>query len=226
VKRRRGNYRQRPVEAPDPEVVARVERLFDRLDHLASGDTQAPLPAVDQARRAEAREAATDAAIRTGRGRLLQESRRAAREVALRRFGSRVFRPTWVGLNWGQSMGTVEDRVAMAEVFDDAAIGAVITDIEPDLAADLLSGLEALESIAGGAAEQSFELALRRRPFVTRAYALWFVFGLIATALGALGDLGPVGLLIGTTIVVLVVLAAVRNLAPRPPLDQRHRDGG
>jgi hypothetical protein len=219
MKRRRGRRRQPSPEAADPQVVARVEQLFDRLDRLASGDAQAPRPAVDQDHRAEVREVATEAAIKAGRGRLLADARRAAREVALRRFGSRVFRPTWVGLNWGQSLGTVEDRVAAAEIFDDAAMGAVVADVEPDAAADLLSGLDALESIAGGPPEQSLELALRRRPRPTRAFVALLAAGYIGPFFILLTALGPFGAVAATAIAVAVVVLVISRMAPRPASD-------
>jgi hypothetical protein len=194
-----------------------VEQLFDRLDRLANGDAQAPRPAVDQDHRAEVREVATEAAIKAGRGRLLADSRRAAREVALRRFGSRVFRPTWVGLNWGQSLGTVGDRVAAAEVFDDAAMGAVVADVEPELAAELMSGIDALESMNGGAPEQSLELALRRRSKLTRAFVAFLALGYLGPLFVGLTDLGPLGVIAVTAIGVAIVVVVVRRMAPRPP---------
>jgi hypothetical protein len=219
MKRLRGRRRQPSAEAADPHVVARVEQLFDRLDRLANGDAQAPRPAVDQDHRAEVREVATEAAIKAGRGQLLADSRRAAREVALRRFGSRVFRPTWVGLNWGQSLGTVEDRVAAAEVFDDAAMGAVIADVEPELAAELMSGIDVLESMNGGAPEQSLELALRRRPRPTRAFVALLAAGYIGPFFILLTALGPLGAVAATAIAVALILVVISRMAPRSPSD-------
>ena len=40
-----------------------------------------------------------------------------------------MYQPTWAGLNWGRSLGTIEDRVAVAAAVEDAAIGTVATDV-------------------------------------------------------------------------------------------------
>jgi hypothetical protein len=224
MKARRGSTRRRPhpTERDDPRVVARVEAFFARLDRLGNdGIGQTPVPAADRVRRGEVRDAATAAAIAAGRGQLLEESRRAARELALRRFGSRVFRPTWVGLNWGQSLGTVEDRVAIAEIFDDAATAAVVADIaEPEIAADLLSGLEALESTSPGPPEQSLELALQTRSRFTRALVVVFAFGVIGPILLSMEALGPAGIVGSAVIGVALVMLAISRMAPKLPGDE------
>jgi hypothetical protein len=164
-----------------------VKQFFERLDRLATNALgQSLLPGVDRDRRAAVRDVAAAAAIAAGRRQVLDEVRRTAREIALARFGSRVFRPTWVGLNWGQSLGTVEDRVALAEIFDDAAIGAVAGDlVDEDVAADLWSGLEVLETSAEhGPPEQSFELVLRRAGSPI-ALALLLLAGGVGLAVGS-----------------------------------------
>jgi hypothetical protein len=215
MKARRGSTRRRPhpTERDDPRVVARVEAFFARLDRLGNdGIGQTPVPAADRVRRGEVRDAATAAAIAAGRGQLLEESRR---------FGSRVFRPTWVGLNWGQSLGTVEDRVAIAEIFDDAATAAVVADIaEPEIAADLLSGLEALESTSPGPPEQSLELALQTRSRFTRALVVVFAFGVIGPILLSMEALGPAGIVGSAVIGVALVMLAISRMAPKLPGDE------
>jgi hypothetical protein len=223
MKARRGSARPRPeAERDDPRVVARVEAFFARLDRLGNdGVGQAPVPAADRARRDEVRDAATAAAIAARRGHLLEDSRSAAREVALRRFGSRVFRTTWVGLNWGQSLGTVEDRVAIAEIFDDAAMGAVVADIvQPEIAADLQSGLEALESTSSGPPEQSLELALQTRSRFTRALIVVFAFGVIGPILLSMEALGPAGIVGSAAIGVALVMLVISRMAPKLPGDE------
>jgi hypothetical protein len=232
MKRRRVSPRPhaRP-ESTDPEVGTRIKQFFERLDRLATnGLGQTVLPAADRDRRTEVREIATATAIAAGRRQVLDDVRRAARETALARFGSRVFRPTWVGLNWGQSLGSVEDRVALAEIFDDAAIGAVAGDlVDDDVAADLGSGLEALEANADrGPPEQSLELAIRRRPRFARAFAIWIAFGFVGSSLIGLGQFGYQGLVGATAITVVVILIALAKLAPKAPLDQveSHRREG
>jgi hypothetical protein len=222
MKVRRGSaHRRRPIEPDDPHVLARVEAFFDRLDRLPNdGFSQTPLPAVDRGRQAAVRDVATAAAIAAGRGRLLEDSRRAAREVALRRFGARTFRPTWVGLNWGQSLGTVEDRIAIAEVFDDAATGAVVADlVQPDVAADLRSGLEALESIAPGPPEQSLELALQTRARLTRAIVVLVLVGFIGPILLGMASVGPPGVIAAAAIAVALVVMAISRMAAKVRTD-------
>jgi hypothetical protein len=218
VKRRRGS-RRTPASSgsAEPQVAARVEEFFARLDRLATNSLgQTLLPAADPERRIDVRTTAIAAAIAAGRRQTLAEVRRVAREAALARFGSRAFRPTWAGLNWGQSLGTVEDRVNLARILDDAALAAVAGDlVDTDSAADLWSGLEALEAFADrGPAEQSFELAARRRPTFSRLYIAFILFGWTGAAFAAVGQLGPPGLLGLTAIAVVLVVVAIRRLAP------------
>jgi hypothetical protein len=197
---RRGSRLRRPLSHDvEPRVAERVDAFVDRLDRLVmNGLGQTIIPGVDRQRRDEVRDVAIDAAVAAGRRQVLGDVRKAARETALVRFGSRGFRPTWVGLNWGQSLGTVADRVAYAEIFDDAAIAAVAGDlVDEAVAADLWSGLEELEAFADrGPPEQSLELAVRRTGVPLGIAGLALV-GLVGLGVGAAQATAAAVVLIG-----------------------------
>ena len=131
------------------EARDRTDVFLDELDHLGIEDVElVSLPSRDAAGRAAARSAAVEAAERAGRGRLLSESRELARRRVIVMYDRNMYQPTWAGLNWGRSLGTVEDRVAVAAAVEDAAIGTVALDlISEDQARELLEPLRLIVAI-------------------------------------------------------------------------------
>ncbi len=79
------------------------------------------------------------------------------------RYASGSLNPTFVGLNWGLSQGTVESRVAIAETLADAAAAAVVADaLDPEIAAALALDAASITNLAAGeASEGSLAQALR-----------------------------------------------------------------
>jgi hypothetical protein len=126
---------------------ARLEMLFRALDRLTP-DELARIgyrPALDDER--EALLAEVDAAAeRTGRTALVDRARELAAMAVMRRFGEGALHPTWLGLNWGLSSGSVDDRVAIAEILADAAAAVVVEDaLDPGVAEALrLDGADIL----------------------------------------------------------------------------------
>lgn len=98
------------------------------------------------------------AARAADRSTLLGQARAEARDVVMRRYASGSLHPTWVGLNWGLSQGTTEDRVAIVEALADAAAATVVQDLVDDPVAEALS-LDATH-IVGLAAGEANEGAL------------------------------------------------------------------
>ena len=87
------------------------------------------MPHDGAAERTPAREAAAAACVAAGLGPLLDATREKARTRVIRMYDRNMYQPTWAGLNWGRSLGTVEDRVAVAAAVEDAAIGTVAADV-------------------------------------------------------------------------------------------------
>ena len=150
-----------PGEQAARERLEILFRAFDRLTpgelahigfRLAPDEEREPLiDAVDQAARL------------TGRTALVAEARLAARRAVLGRYASGSLNPTFVGLNWGLSQGTVESRVAIAETLADAAAAVVVEDaLDPDIAGALALDAAAITNLAAGeASEGSLAQALR-----------------------------------------------------------------
>jgi hypothetical protein len=93
------------------------------------------------------------AAAQSEREALVAEARDAARRAVMGRYAAGMLHPTIVGLNWGLSQGTVEDRIAIAETLADAAAGAVLEDVlDPEVATALAGEAAAITGLATGEA--------------------------------------------------------------------------
>ena len=104
-------------------ATVRVQQFLAELDHVGVDDVAlVSLPAADTVARGPARTAAAVAADDAGLGPFLTRTREAARVRVIRMYDRKMYQPTWGGLNWGRSLGTVEDRIAVAAAVEDAAI--------------------------------------------------------------------------------------------------------
>jgi len=143
-----------PVLGPEGEAMARarVEALFAQFNALTPDELgRIGLRRADPVRRAPRIAIVEDAARRADRGVLLGEAREEARNVVLGRYAEGSLHPTWVGLNWGLSQGTTEDRVAIVEALIDAAAAAVVSDlVSAEITDDLSLDAEQVLGLAGG----------------------------------------------------------------------------
>lgn len=199
----------------------RLDRLFvafdrltpDELAHVgfrmaADEDREPLLQAIDEA------------ATRTGRQALVDEARELARDAVMRRYAAGTLHPTFVGLNWGLSQGTVQDRVGIAEALADAAAAAVVEDaLDPEIAEALaFDARQVVGLVAGAASEGSFDRVVRRPadPDLgpsARAHRVRVGTVVLVTALAGLGGLGALG-----TILWLVLSLAGWSLDTLPVL--------
>jgi hypothetical protein len=117
---------------------ARVEAWFGEFDALPIDAFQltslpAPRPDHDRLRAEAGRLAETH-----GLGELLETSHERIRAAVRRAYDEGGYRATMVGLNWGVSEGTAQDRVAAALAAEDAVTAVVV---EPWAGADLVAAL-------------------------------------------------------------------------------------
>jgi hypothetical protein len=158
-----------PDLGPEGEATARarVEALFEQFNALTPDELgHIGLRRAEPERRATLIEIVEDAARRADRGVLLGEAREQARNVVLGRYAEGSLHPTWVGLNWGLSQGTTEDRVAIVEALADAAAAAVVEDlVGADVTETLSLDAEQVLGLAGGdASEGSLAHAIEPPP--------------------------------------------------------------
>ena len=235
MKRVRGSARARR-DGGSGEVATRerLEALFEQVDRLTPDELgRIGVERMDPEERAGLLHEVASAARRSGRSALLQEARTLARETMLERFSSGGFNPTWVGLNWGVSQGTVEGRVGIIESVEDAAAAAVVADVaDPDVVEALsLDAGRVVGLAAGRVSDGALDRALdgpagveyRGRPARWIAAALGAaIVGMIAFTLGSAVAGPPVGLLLFAVTALAVLLVARRPMQTRtaPP------DGG
>ena len=207
----------RPVpNASDPDEIVdaarlRVEQFLEDLDRVGIEDiATVSLPMSDTAARTPARSAAVRAAEEARLGPLLAEARAAARDRIVRMYDRNAYQPTWAGLNWGRSLGTTEDRVAVAAAAEDAAIGTVAIDVVPEEVANaLLEPMRLLMATHPDDAPSSPYAGPGWAPRLGGAIAL----GLTATLLYPLGPyFGTIGWV--AWIVILAVLGRAIFRAP------------
>jgi hypothetical protein len=184
-----------------PTMDERIVALKAAIAALDREDVQRiSLPLPDDARRA-ALGRGIDAAGRAGRAAELRKLRRTLQHEAFVRYDRAILRPTWLGLNWGVSSGTSEDRVAIAAAFDEAAVLAISDDLLDEDDRDVLGW--APEVLLGSAAHAGDSGSL--------AHALpGDARGQAATAAAAIG-----GVLLGVGIIVAPIVAAAAALTRR-----------
>ena len=126
---------------------ARLETFAASLERIGVEDfRQVALTGLLAPDRVDLRAKATDIAQGAGLGVVLEDARRWAEEYVLRVYAAGGYRPMWLTLNWGLSLGPTSDRVAAVVAVQDAATAAVI---EPFADPDVLAALRApFETIA------------------------------------------------------------------------------
>jgi hypothetical protein len=190
------------MDAGERAARHRLNTLFQAFDRLTPDELARigyQLPPDDE--RDPLLDAVDEAAVRTGRVVLVGEARDAARDAVMNRYSAGSFRPTFVGLNWGISQGTIESRVAIAETLADAAAAAVVEDtLDPEIAAALALDAASITNLAtGDVSEGSLARAMRlpgdadlrpgtqaRRARSIAAVAM-VALAAIVTGIGALG---------------------------------------
>src|SRR5262249_40966325 len=111
----------------------------------------------------------------------------------------RGLEPTWFGLNWGRSLARSEDRAALVQAVEDAAMAAVVADLVPDDAAALAEPFELVASMAGTA--PTVNPAARAHPTVVRLAWLF----------------GASGLIIGFGVLLTTLVVEIFGAPPCPP---------
>jgi hypothetical protein len=205
-----------------PDGIAARERvwlLFARLGRLDAEDLRrVALPEPDPDRLAQLRATVADAAAEAHRVPLLDEAQAMAREVALRRFGDALYRPTWLGLNWAQTLGPSDDRARAALAVEHAVAAAVVEDrLLPDELDELTEGFELLEGMRRlGPPEGSSETALRSRiPLARIVGAIVLVMFAGQIVLGAAAAAGPIGAVSAVATMVGIAFLVVRSQGGR-----------
>jgi len=188
----------------EPEAFpmdVRIDALKGVVAALDREDVQRiSLPLPDDARRA-ALARAVAAAEAADRGPELAGLRKRMRHEAFVRYDRALLRPTWLGLNWGLSSGTSEDRAAVAAALDEAAVLAIADDLLSEADRDVLGW--AAEVLLGSAAHDTDPGSL--------AHALpGDAGGRAATAAAAIG-----GVLLGVGLIVAPIVAAAAALTRR-----------
>jgi len=192
------------------DARVRVDQFLAELDHVGIEDVGlVSLPAADVAARGPARSAAVSAAEQAGLGPYLAETREKARAHVVRMYDRNAYQPTWAGLNWGRSLGTIEDRVTVAAAVEDAAIGTVAADVaSADAVEELLEPMRLLIAMHPGETPRS---QFAGTSWTARTGAVLFLV-FVAATVAVLGSyFGPIGWLVALAIVVAAGVAILRD---------------
>jgi hypothetical protein len=185
----------------------RLEAFLARLDRLGLEDLRLlALPVPDAEERAALLAEIGEAAAAAGRTALVEEARERARGAIVTAYDRHVYDPTWVGLNWGRSLGTTKDRLGLMVAAEDAAMAAVMSDlIDEDLVASLAEPLERAAGMTGATTTPSLSLD-RPGP---QGWLLRIVF--VFTAIVAIGATAVVGAAQMALGVIAAILAGRRG---------------
>jgi hypothetical protein len=134
----------KPTDSSDRLPVGvrrRVAAFSDKVERIRLEDL--PLYAATPNSRADHRQAlegAARAAAESGRQKAVEAARSDAVEFLMRLYGDSQYRPTWIGLNWGQSPGTTDDRVRVMQSLGEAVAALVLWDVLTEEQRDELLG--------------------------------------------------------------------------------------
>ena len=168
----------------------RIDAFLARLERLSIDDLQVlALPPADPGERSALLERVDASARAAGRLDELDEAADRANAAIIGALSQRGYEPTWFGLNWGRALARSEDRAALVEAVEDAAVAAVVADLVPDDAAALAEPFELVASMAGTAPAVNPTSSAHRNPvraaWVFGAFELLFAAGIALTDLVA-----------------------------------------
>ena len=144
-----------------------------------------------------------------GLGPLLEATREKARTRVIRMYDRNMYQPTWAGLNWGRSLGTVEDRVAVAAAIEDAAIGTVAEGVAP--ADDVETLLEPMGLLVAMHPDETPRSEFAGTRWTARVGAILFLV-FVAVTVAVLGVyFGPIGWAVALVIVVAAAIGILRD---------------
>jgi hypothetical protein len=203
------------ADAERRAAIDRLERFAARLEHVsAEALRQVALPNPDSAERQALRSQADTIARDAGMTAAVDDARERVRDYVMRVYAASNYRPTWIGLNWGGSMGPVTDRLGTIAAVQDAATATVIEPFAPtELLTDLMAPFELIA--AGVTTRDGFEtprlVDLRRVQGGPLVGAIALV-SLGVTFVGLfIAGLWPLAVAIVVVIAVLARLAARRQ---------------
>ncbi len=133
-------------------MTERIDAFLERLERLSIDDLQMlVLPPVDPDERDRLLGRIDAAADEAGRLDELDDAADQAGSLIVRELSFRGLEPTWFGLNWGRAQARAEDRAALVQAVEDAAMAAVVADLIPEDAAALAEPFELVAAMAGTA---------------------------------------------------------------------------
>ena len=112
-----------------PDIRRRLAMFADRLERLRVDDL--PMYAVRAIEPEHGRvvDEAELRAIESGRERVIEAARTSVADFIAGMFANAQYRPTMVGLNWGQSAGTTDDRVRIVVTLREAVTAIALWDV-------------------------------------------------------------------------------------------------
>lgn len=142
------------------DAATRLEAFLVRLDRLSLEDLRlVALPLPDRSARTAVLSEVSGAALEAGRTELVETARVRARTAITIAYDRHVYDPTIVGLNWGRSLGTTTDRLALTLAAEDAAVAAVMSDVlDEELIDALTEGFERAAGLPGATTTPSLSL--------------------------------------------------------------------
>lgn len=129
------------IDALPGDVRDRLVRFGQRVERIRVDELPVYAARPKDPAHAEVFARAMASAAADGRTEAVEDARAAMVEFVMERFGNAQYRPTWVGLNWGVSLGSVEDRVRVTRSLSEAVTAIVLWDVLDDGDRDELLGV-------------------------------------------------------------------------------------
>lgn len=203
------------ADAERREAIDRLERFATRLEHVsAEALRQVALPNPDSAERQALRDRADAIARDSGMSAAVDDARERVRDYVMRVYAASNYRPTWIGLNWGGSMGPVTDRLGTIAAVQDAATATVIEPFAPtELVVDLMAPFELIAAgVTTGDGFETPQLVDLRRIQGGPLVGVIALVSLGVTFVGlSVAGLWPLAVAIVVVVAVLIRLAARRQ---------------
>jgi hypothetical protein len=145
----------------------------------------------------------------------MEDARAATRDEVTRAYSHAMYQPTLIGLNWGLSSGTTEDRIAAAVAAEDAAIAEVAKDVvDRDLYDRLRAPFDLLAAMHPPATPRRASGWTRRFPMLILAVVIGS-FAIYASQFGLIAGAIPI------VAAVIIVGATARSAARRETVPSR-----